>query len=143
MKSSVIKAVRNTLLAVSIGAFLPSIASACSVAPGGDFHSSDFTPGAMASLMPSAASEFAVFSERDSKWDREWEHNKGRHWGDQDGDSSTSPTVAATGSSDDSPSTTPTGGDPTATPEPGTLALLGLGAIAVGLGLPNRRTKPV
>ncbi len=33
MKWSLVKVVRNTLLALSVGALLPSIASACSVTP--------------------------------------------------------------------------------------------------------------
>lgn len=150
MRSSVVQAVRNTLLALAVGAFLPSIGSACSVSPGSG-NDSAFAPGTMASLMPSPSSESAVPFEKDSKWDHKWNHHKDRHWGDQDADddddSSTSSTVASNGTSDvgpsdDPPPTTSTGDSPTSTPEPGTLALLALGAMAVGLGLSNRRTKP-
>lgn len=148
MKPSAIKAVRNTLLAFAVGTFLPSIASADHVSPWND---SDHD-----SVFPSPSSESAVF-DKDSKWDQKWDHKWSHKWkGDLDDDdnwnhkgdlddndgSTTSSTVVITASLIDPSSNTPAGGDPPSTPEPSTLALLGLGAIAVGLGLSNRRTKP-
>ena len=60
MKWSLVKVVRNTLLALSVGVLLPSIASACSMTPS-DTRTSDntagvwlFIPDAPASLMNSA-----------------------------------------------------------------------------------------
>jgi hypothetical protein len=150
MKWSFVKAVRNTLLVLSIGAFLPSIASACSVTPSprptGENTSGVwlFIPDAPDSLMNSAQLLGSIPFGGDTL---DIFKDSGGHfalaWFDQDGDDSSAPVVSTTPVID--PGTTdgsmPAGG-PTSTPEPSSLALLGLGAMALGLAFASRRFRP-
>ncbi len=149
MKWSFVKVVRNTLLALSIGALLPSLASACSVTPSatptGDNTSGVwlFIPNAPDSLMNSATllgsipfgnDALDIFKINDGHFALAWFDPDDSDASSSVGSvTSTTPVVAG-----------PSTGDPTPTaptPEPSSLALLGFGTIALGLGLASRRLK--
>ena len=151
MKWSFVNVVRNTLLALSIGALLPSIASACSVTPSATPTGQNtsgvwlFVPTAPDSLMNSATLLGSIPFGNDAL--DIFKINDGHFalaWFDPD-DSDSSSTVGSVTSTTPVVASPSTGGDstPTApTPEPSSLALLGFGAIALGLGLASRRLKP-
>ncbi len=148
MKWSFVNVVRNTLLALSIGVLLPSIASACSVTPSarpiGDNTSGVwlFIPDATDSLMSSATllgsipfgnEQLDIFKISGGQFALGWVATDG-------GDSSSAvgsvtSTVPSPTTGDDSTPTAPT-------PEPSSLALLGFGAIALGLAFASRRLRP-
>ncbi len=147
MKWSLVKVVRNTLLALSVGVLLPSIASACSVAPNAMPTNDNtsgvwlFIPDATDSLMNSATLLGSIPFGNDSlDIFKIGDGHFALAWFDEDGDdssSSTSPVVSTTpnpGTTDDS--------TPTNTPEPSSLALLGLGTLALGFAFAGRRLKP-
>lgn len=153
MKWSLVNVVRNTLLALSVGVLLPSIASACSMTPS-DTRTSDntagvwlFIPDAPASLMNSARLLGSI-SFGDDSLDI-FENSAGQFalgWVDNDGDdssamSSATSTASTTSNNDPvTPDSVPTPSTPT--PEPSSLALLGLGAMALGLAYAGRRLRP-
>jgi len=148
MKWSLVKSVRNTLLALSIGVLLPSIASACSLTPGeatkGDGTSGGawlFIPDAPESLMHSASllgsisfgdDALDIFTDRHGHF--------ALAWNDRDDDKRISLGSVAS----DTPATDPvTPSSPTTpTPEPSSLALLGIGTMALGLAFAGRRLRP-
>jgi PEP-CTERM motif len=149
MKWSFVNVVRNTLLALSIGALLPSIASACSVTPSarptGDNTSGVrlFIPDARNSLMNSATllgsipfgnEQLDIFKISDGHFALAWFDGDG-------GDSSSS--VGSVTSTTPVPGPATDDSTPTATtPEPSSLALLGFGAIALGVAFASRRLRP-
>jgi hypothetical protein len=144
MKWSPVKVVRNTLLALSIGVLLPSIASACSLTPSeitkGDGRSGVwvFVPDARDSLMNSAALLGSIPFGGDAL-DIFTDH-RGHFalaWNDREDDRRISLGSVAS----DTPVTDPA--TPTSsTPEPSSLALLGLGTMALGLAFAGRRLRP-
>ena len=152
MKWSLVKVVRNTLLALSVGVLLPSIASACSMTPS-DTRTSDntagvwlFIPDAPASLMNSAKLLGSI-SFGDDSLDI-FENSAGQFalgWVDNDGGGSSAmgsvTSTTTTSTPNDDPVTTDSG-PTTPTPEPSSLALLGLGAMALGLAYAGRRLRP-
>jgi hypothetical protein len=148
MKWSLVKSVRNTLLALSIGVLLPSIASASSLTPGettkGDGRSGGvwlFIPDATDSLMKSASLLGSIPFGGDTLDIFTDHHN---HfvlaWDDRDDDKRISLGSVAS----DTPATDPVApsSPTTPTPEPSSLALLGLGTMALGLAFAGRRLKP-
>ena len=151
MKWSLVKVVRNTLLALSVGVLLPSIASACSMTPS-DTRTSDntagvwlFIPDAPASLMNSARLLGSISFGEDSL--DIFENSAGQFalgWVDNDGDdSSAMSSVTSATSTPNNDQVTTDSGPTTPTPEPSSLALLGLGAMALGLAYAGRRLKPM
>lgn len=144
MKWSFVNVVRNTLLALSIGAFLPSIASASSVMPSATPTNDNtsgvwlFIPDAPASLLDSATllgsipfgdDSLDIFKISDGQF--------ALGWVDADDDDSGGSMTSTT------PTTNPvTSNDSAAAPEPSSLALLGFGVIALGLAFAGRRLKP-
>ena len=139
MKWSLVKVVRNTLLALSIGAFLPSLASATSVTPTNDPSMRGvwiLAPGSVDTLMkspklvgtiPFRDDGFHVYQGSDGKI--------GFVWFDADDDPGRSVTSTNTG--------TTRGSIPTSTPEPSTVGMLGLGLMGLGLAFGSRRLRPV
>ena len=143
MKWSLVKVVRNTLLALSVGVLLPSIASACSMTPGditkGDGTSGGvwlFIPDAPESLMNSATLLGSISFGNDSlDIFKDGDGHFALAWDDRDGDDSSASMGSVTTASDPVTPTTPT-------PEPSSLALLGLGTMALGLAFAGRRFRP-
>ena len=147
MKWSLVSVVRNTLLALSVGALLPSIASASSVAPSATVTNDNtsgvwlFIPDAPDSLMNSATLLGSIpFGDDSLDIFKNSDGHFALAWVDDDDDSGGS--VASS-----TPSTNPvTTNDPTptpaSTPEPSSLALLGLGTMALGLAFAGRRLRP-
>jgi hypothetical protein len=150
MKWSFVNVVRNTLLALSIGVLLPSIASACSVAPSarptGDNTSGVwlFIPDATDSLMNSATllgsipfgnDSLDIFKISDGQFALGWVDADGGDSSSSVGSVTSSTPVPGPSTSDDSTPTAPT-------PEPSSVALLGFGAIALGLAFAGRRLRP-
>ena len=145
MKWSLAKSVRNTLLALSVGVLLPSIASACSLTPSektkGNGTSGGvwlFIPDAPDSLMKSATLLGSIpFG--DDALDIFTDHHS--HfvlaWNDRDDDKRISVGSVTSGTPATDP-VTPT----STTPEPSSLALLGLGTMALGLAFAGRRLRP-
>lgn len=145
MKWSLVNVFRNTLLALSIGVLLPSMASACSVTPG-QITKGDGSPGDQL-VVTNSAESMMVFPHGHA-WGlhkHAWKSLESSWTGDDDGDENEASSVAASTETSDSLSMT-TGDDSmstsTATPEPSSLALLGFGAIALGLGIASRRLRP-
>lgn len=154
MRWSLVNVVRNTLLALSIGVLLPSMASACSVTPG-QITKGDGSPGDHLVITNSADSmmnapdwvEAEVFP-RGHAWGL---HKHGwkslESWWTEDNDGDENKTLSGASNTETSDSLSMTTGDDststsTTTPEPSSLALLGFGAIALGLGFASRRLRP-
>ncbi len=150
MKWSFVNAVRNTLLALSIGALLPSIASACSVTPNarptGENTSGVwlFIPDTTDSLMNSATllgsipfgnEQLDIFKISDGHFALAWFDGDGGDSSSAVGSVTSTTPIPGPATDDDS---TPTA----TTPEPSSLALLGFGAIALGLAFASRRLRP-
>ncbi len=150
MKWSFVNAVRNTLLALSIGVLLPSIASACSVTPSarptGDNTSGVwlFIPDATDSLMNSATllgsipfgnEQLDIFKISGGQFALGWVTTDGGDSSSAVGSVTSATPVTGPSTDDDSTPTAPT-------PEPSSLALLGFGAIALGLAFASRRLRP-
>jgi hypothetical protein len=144
MKWSLVKVVRNTLLALSVGVILPSIASATSMAPSATRTSDNtsgvwlFIPDAPASLMNSATLLGSIpFGDDSLDIFKDSDGHFALAWVDADDDDSGGSVTSST------PATNPvTTNDPTPTPEPSSLALLGLGTMALGLAFAGRRLRP-
>jgi len=148
MKWSLVNVVRNTLLALAIGALLPSMASACSLTPGqitkGDSGGWIHVPDATASLMDSATllgsipfgnEQLDIFKISDGHFALAWFNpDAGDSSSSVGSATSTTPVVPGPSTNDDSTPTAPT-------PEPSSLALLGFGAIALGLAFASRRLR--
>lgn len=156
MKWSPVKVVRNTLLALSIGVLLPSMALACSLTPD-QITKGDSDHLAIKYSLESMMNTPHVVFPHGHAWGLHkhgWKSLESSWTGDKDGDENevssgasnteTSENLAMT--TDDDSMSTSTGDDPmstsTATPEPSSLVLLGFGAIALGLGFASRRLRP-
>ncbi len=146
MKWNLAKAAYTVLFAFLIGAFVPGVASACTVTPSSDNTAGDHVVTLGSSgLGMEVPQSMAVFP-RGHAWglhkhgakrlDVSWSGDN-----DADDDSSTVAVTSDTGTSDPSPNDGMTTSDPptSTTPEPSTLALLGLGTMALGLAIGSRR----
>jgi hypothetical protein len=148
MKWSPVKVVRNTLLALSVGVLLPSIASACSVTPSAMPRSENtsgvwlFIPDAPDSLMNSATLLGSIsFGDDSLDIFKGSDGHFALAWDDRDGDDSSVSMGSVTSSSPATDPVTPIS-PTTPTPEPSSLALLGLGTMALGLAFAGRRLRP-
>ncbi|HEY6904840.1 MAG TPA: PEP-CTERM sorting domain-containing protein [Candidatus Acidoferrales bacterium] len=146
MKWSLVRAVRNTLLALSVGVLLPSIASASSLAPSATptGHNTTgvwlFIPDAPDSLMNSATLVGSIpFGDDAVDILKDSDGHFALAWVDSDDDDSGGSVVTST-----TPVTnpvTPNDPTPTSTPEPSSLALLGFGTMVLGLAFAGRRLR--
>lgn len=144
MKWSLVSVVRNTLLALSIGALLPSIASASSLPPSETNNNTSgvwlFIPDAPDSLMNSATLVGSIpFGDDALDILKDSDGHFALAWVDTDDDDSGRSVTSSTPVTNPVTINDPT---PTSTPEPSSLALLGLGTIALGLAFAGRRLRP-
>jgi hypothetical protein len=137
MRSNFAKTIYVALFALLIGAFLPGIASACTVTPNSANTPADhpLTVDSIVSLQSPQSLKSFPSGEHFWRWDKEkWEHHR-FIWKVDNNDApvtlSNSPTVV-----------TPSDPKTTLTPEGSSLALLGLGVMALGLALGSRRLRP-
>jgi hypothetical protein len=144
MKWNLAKAAYTVLFALLIGAFVPGVASACTVTPSSGNSAGDHVTLGSTGLLMEVPQSMAVFP-RGHAWglhkhgakrlDVSWQGDN-----DADDDSSTVAVTSDTGTSGTSSNDgTTTSDPPTSTPEPSTLALLGLGTMALGLVIGSRR----
>ena len=145
MKWSLVSVVRNTLLALSVGALLPSIASASSVAPSATVTNDNtsgvwlFIPDAPDSLMNSATLLGSIpFGDDSLDIFKDSDGHFALAWVDADDDDSSGSMGSVTSGTPGTDPVTPT----TPTPEPSSVALLGLGTMALGLAFAGRRLRP-
>lgn len=147
MKWNLAKAAYTVLFALLIGAFVPGVASACTVTPSSDNTAGDHVVTLGSSgLVMEVPQPMAVFP-RGHAWGLHKHGAKrldvsrnGDGNNDADDDSSTVAVTSDTGTSGTSSNDgTTTSDPPTSTPEPSTLALLGLGTMALGLAIGSRR----
>lgn len=144
---SLVSVVRSTLLALSIGALLPSIASASSMAPSAtptnnnppgvwllvpDASDSLMNSGTLVGSIPFSDDSIDIFKESDGKFALAFVDSD-----DDDSGGSVTSTTPVT-----KPVTTNGSTPTTPTPEPSSLALLGLGTMALGLAFAGRRLRP-
>lgn len=146
MKWSLVKAVRNTLLALSVGVLLPSIASASSLTPSATPTSDNtsgvwlFIPDAPDSLMNSATLLGSIpFGDDSLDIFKDSDGHFALAWVDADDDDSSGSMGSVTSGTPGTDPVTPT----TPTPEPSSVALLGLGTMALGLAFAGRRLRPM
>lgn len=144
MKWSLVSVVRNTLLALSIGALLPSIASASSLPPSATNNNTSgvwlFIPDAPDSLMNSATLVGSIpFGDDSLDILKDGDGHFALAWVDTDDDDSGGSVTSTTPATNPVTTNDPT---PTSTPEPSSLALLGLGTMALGLAFAGRRLRP-
>lgn len=146
MKWSLVSVVRNTLLALSIGALLPSIASASSLPPSATLTNNNtsgvwlFIPDAPDSLMNSATLLGSIpFGDDSLDIFKDSDGHFALAWIDSDDDDSGGSVTSTTPVTNPVTTNDPT---PTSTPEPSSLALLGLGTMALGLAFAGRRLRP-